>query len=193
VFCDIIKFVHVQDIKGVFMAIDLNQEKKRFLSTQDMYDIISFSVAAAEDNGFMNSFILNRALYEYAAIMIHPELKEKYGDMIAENINKAWDAMLEDEIFDELGEEYATDMEMLAENGRIWVNEYTRYSHSVRGLLNNMQLISGDILDVAAQKLKTTVQEEKVDDILGIAKSWGMDNVIEMDRTKPVSEDSVFE
>jgi len=45
------------------MAIDLTLEKERSLSTQDMYDIIAFSTEAANDNGFMNSFIFNRSIY----------------------------------------------------------------------------------------------------------------------------------
>ena len=44
------------------MSINLDVEKQRKLSTQDMYDILHFAAQSAEDNGFVNSFVFERAL-----------------------------------------------------------------------------------------------------------------------------------
>jgi hypothetical protein len=41
---------------------------------------------AADDNGFINSFIFERALYCYAAIMLYPEHKEELAELATSNL-----------------------------------------------------------------------------------------------------------
>ena len=48
------------------MAIDLKLEKECEFSAQDRYDIISAAIMDSYDDGFMNQFIFERALYCYA-------------------------------------------------------------------------------------------------------------------------------
>ena len=105
--------------------MNLEFEKQRKLSTQDMYDILAFAVDAAEDNGFMNSFVFERAMYEYAAIMVFQEDKEILAPKVAQNVNTAWDYMLEEGYIDRLIEEYQPELDMLADCGGRWMEEYT--------------------------------------------------------------------
>lgn len=161
------------------MNFNIEHELSRKLSTQDMYDIISFAVDAAMDNGFVNSFVFGRALYLYAAIVLNQDRKEDIAHMVAENINDAWDSLIEDGTIEDLANKYSMEMEMLAEQGETWLKEYIEYAHSARGLLNTIQEFSGDIVASAAEQLKKASQEAGVEDVLRIADEWGMNNTIE--------------
>ena len=78
------------------MAIIPNLETTRKLTSQDIYDIIHFSAQSAEDNGFVNQYVFERALYAYAAIILYPDRKEEIGRMVSNNILDAWDALVSD-------------------------------------------------------------------------------------------------
>ena len=66
--------------------INLEIEKTLTFSAQDRYDIISFAMDAADDNGFINSFVFERALYCYAFMMLRPERKDELTPIAANNI-----------------------------------------------------------------------------------------------------------
>lgn len=165
------------------MSVDLAQEKARKLTTQDIYDIINFSTQAAEDNGFMNSFIFQRALYLFAAIVLIPERKEEIAPMVARNINEAWDSLIEDGTIEQLIQDYDADMFMLADCGQNWYDEYTAYAHSARGLLDTIQTFTGDIVQAAAEQLKNASVESGIQDVLTIADKWGMNNELGKETT----------
>lgn len=69
--------------------INLETEKSLALDAQERYDIISFAMDAADDNGFINSFVFERALYCYAAIMLYPEYKEQLSELATINLISA--------------------------------------------------------------------------------------------------------
>lgn len=69
--------------------INLETEKSLALDAQERYDIISFAMDAADDNGFINSFVFERALYCYTAIMLYPELKEDLSEKVASDLINA--------------------------------------------------------------------------------------------------------
>ena len=160
------------------MSINLDFEKTSHLTTQERYDIMNFATMAAEDDGFMNSFIFERALYVFAAIRLIEDRHDEIAELAANNINTAWQTLLEDGTIDELAENYATDLNMLAQEGSIWYQEYTEYAHSARGLLNTIQTFSGDIVRNAAEQLKSASTDDGVQQILQAAESWGMNNAV---------------
>lgn len=69
--------------------INLETEKSLALDAQERYDIISFAMDAADDNGFINSFVFERALYCYAAIMLYPEIAEELSEKVISNLISA--------------------------------------------------------------------------------------------------------
>lgn len=174
--------------------IDLTIEKNKQLSSQDLYDIMSFAMQSAEDGGFLNSFIFQRALYCFAAVVIFQERKDELAPMVAENVLTAWDALLEDGTLDELRANYQEEMDYLADNGRIWFEEFGAYAHSARGLLNTIQEFSGDILGEAANKLTATAKETGVQELLQVADEWGMNNhpISAEETVVEVDEESLF-
>ena len=169
--------------------IDLRIEKERHMTTQDMYDVLDFAMQAAEDNGFINSFIYERALYEFAALILFPDRKDEFAPKIAENVNSAWDAMLEDGILEELVTNYEQDLNYLATLGEKWIEEFTTYIHSARGLLNSFQEVTGNISNMGIERLVNAAKESGVAEALQIADDWGMNR----EAVKPESTLEVVE
>lgn len=173
--------------------IDLEYEKNRKLSTQDMYDIVSFSVDSAYDNGFMNSFIFERALYVFAAAILFEDSRKEITELASKNMNEAWDKTLELGLIDKLYNDYQEEMNSLADCGKVWFDEYSAYAHSARGVLDVFQNISGNFLQSSLKQIRDAAQEEGISNVLDIADKWGMNNGIETPVEEQDMTDSVFE
>lgn len=158
------------------MAILFETETAKKLTSQDMYDIIHFAAQSAEDNGFVNQFIFERALYAYAAIILYPDRKEELGRMVSNNILDAWDALLDEGTIADMNENFAVDMDALGRIGSVWLDDYIKYLQSARGILSSFQEFSGDIIQTAVEKFKTVSDEVGANQVLEIANNWGMNN-----------------
>lgn len=158
------------------MAILFETETAKKLTSQDMYDIIHFAAQSAEDNGFVNQFVFERALYAYAAIILYPDRKEEIGRMVSNNILDAWDALLDEGTIEDMNKNFAVDMDALGRIGSIWLDDYIKYLQSARGILSSFQEFSGDIIQTAVEKFKTVSDEVGANQILEIANNWGMNN-----------------
>lgn len=158
------------------MAILFETETAKKLTSQDMYDIIHFAAQSAEDNGFVNQFVFERALYAYAAIILYPDRKEELGRMVSDNILDSWDALLADGTIADMNENFAVDMDALGRIGSVWLDDYIKYLQSARGILSSFQEFSGDIIQTAVEKFKTVSDEVGANQVLEIANNWGMNN-----------------
>lgn len=158
------------------MAILFETETAKKLTSQDMYDIIHFAAQSAEDNGFVNQFVFERALYAYAAIILYPDRKEELGRIVSDNILDAWDALLADGTIADMNENFAIDMDALGRIGSVWLDDYIKYLQSARGILSSFQEFSGDIIQTAVEKFKTVSDEVGANQVLEIANNWGMNN-----------------
>ena len=176
--------------------INLEIEKSLALDAQERYDIISFAMDAADDNGFINSFVFERALYCYAAVMLYPELKEDLSQKITFDLIGAWNNILDEGLFEKMIKNYEATLNTLCQEAEIWFKEYADWAHSARGVLDIIQQFSGDILQNAAGKLKTTAEETGVSELLDVADEWGMTRDILKDRTEkevsPIEQESLF-
>ena len=170
------------------MAIQLDAEKKRKLSTQDMYDILHFAAQSAEDNGFINQFVYERALYAYAAVILYPDRKQELAAAISNNILDAWDALIEDGTVENMDKDFSIDMEELARNGSIWLIDYSSYLQSLRGVFSSFQIFSNDIVDSAVNRFKNTFNENKAEEVLNILDKWGMSNNLEKEEPKDINK-----
>ena len=170
------------------MAIQLDTEKKRKLSTQDMYDILHFAAQSAEDNGFINQFVYERALYAYAAVILYPDRKQELAEAISNNILDAWDALIEDGTVENMDKDFSIDMEELARNGSIWLTDYSSYLQSLRGVFSSFQIFSNDIVDSAVNRFKNTFNDNKAEEVLNILDKWGMNNNLENEKPKDTNK-----
>lgn len=158
------------------MAINLQQEKNLVLSAQERYEIIDFATQAAEDNGFMNSFIFERALWLYAAIRLCEDRRDELSSMIAADLLTAWQDLVADGTLEDMCAEFANDLDVLAAEAMTWFEEFTAYAHSARGLLGTIQSLSGDIVAEAASQLKHMQTNGELQQVFNIAREWGLDN-----------------
>lgn len=158
------------------MAILFETETAKKLTSQDMYDIIHFAAQSAEDNGFVNQFIFERALYAYAAIILYPDRKEEIGSMVSNNILDAWDALLANGTIADMNENFAVDMDALGRIGSVWLDDYIKYLQSMRGVFSVFQNFSGDIVESTVNRFKDAFNESDAQTVLDIADKWGMNN-----------------
>lgn len=158
------------------MTIAFESEKNSKLTSQDIYDIIHFAAQSAEDNGFVNQFVFQRALYAYAAIILYPERKAEIGRMISENLLDAWNALLEDGTVEDMYDKYQTELNLLADNGAVWFTDYVKYLQSARGVFSVFQSFSGDIVNESVKRFKNAFSENDAQDVLDIVDKWGMNN-----------------
>ena len=158
------------------MAIIPNLETTRKLTSQDIYDIIHFSAQSAEDNGFVNQYVFERALYAYAAIILYPDRKEEIGRMVSNNILDAWDALVSDGTTSDMETNFSSDIKILGEVGSVWLDDYIKYLQSARGIFSTFQTFSGDIVESTVNRFKDTFNESDAKTVLEIADKWGMNN-----------------
>lgn len=158
------------------MAILFETETAKKLTSQDMYDIIHFAAQSAEDNGFVNQFVFERALYAYAAIILYPDRKEELGRMVSDNILDTWDALLADGTIADMNENFAVDMDALGRIGSVWLDDYIKYLQSMRGVFSVFQNFSGDIVESTVNRFKDAFSESDAQTVLDIADKWGMNN-----------------
>lgn len=162
-------------------------EKECVFPPQAIYDICDFSVQAAYDDGFMNSYVFGRALYVFAAIYLYEE--DELKSIAAQNINDAWKYLLDNDTIQEMESNYKDDLGLLCEIGMQWYDDYTTYAHSARGLLNTIQMFTGDIVASAAEQFKQINESGEIQNVLNIADSWGMNNA---DGAELVDNESLF-
>lgn len=153
--------------------VDLSLEKQKGLSTSEIYSILNFSIQAADDQGFLNSFIFERAIYLFAAVCIFEERKEEISGMIADDLLSAWENLVEDGTIEKLNSEHLSDMNLLADYGKIWFEEYASYAHSARGILSIIQTFSSDIVEQASKQLRNAVSSQDIKTVTSIAEKWG--------------------
>lgn len=158
------------------MAIIPNLETTRKLTSQDMYDIIHFSAQSAEDNGFVNQYVFERALYAYAAIILYPDRKEEISRMVSDNILDAWDALVSDGTTSDMEQNFSADLKILGEVGSVWLDDYIKYLQSARGIFSTFQTFSGDIVESTVNRFKDAFNENDAKTVLEIADKWGMNN-----------------
>lgn len=158
------------------MAIIPNLETTRKLTSQDMYDIIHFSAQSAEDNGFVNQYVFERALYAYAAIILYPDRKEEISRMVSNNILDAWDALVSDGTVLDMETNFSADLKILGDVGSVWLDDYIKYLQSARGIFSTFQTFSGDIVESTVNRFKDAFNENDAKTVLEIADKWGMNN-----------------
>ena len=159
------------------MSINLDQEKNLKLTAQEVYDILDLAIQAADDNGFVSEYVYERAIYLYATIVLFPELKDEITNIISnENPLAAWQHCVKEDYLYNLVEEYSNELDFLAEQGDVWLENYTKHVHSARGLLGSIQALSTDIVAQASKRFQDVNEGSNIQDVLRIAENWGLDN-----------------
>lgn len=161
------------------MAIDFKKEKKCELKAQDQYDIIGSSIECSYDDGFMNSFVFERALYSFALVALgddDAEVRIDQFNSVKTNPLLFFEDHLEE--IEKLFQEKKETLDILAETAATWFEDYTEYAYSTRGMLDNLGDIMNGVTQRAQDELIEMQDNGEFQQILDIAKNWGMDREV---------------
>lgn len=157
----------------------VKNEKDIRLTMEQVCIIEDFAAQAANDGGFMNSYVFERALLVFAAIVLYPDRKDEINSMIGEgyDIRLAYQTLLESGLLEEMSKDYEGELEYLVTIGETWFQEVKEFEQSARGLLNTISDLSGDIVSQAASKLQAVASGD-VKFVEEFADKWGLNNTL---------------
>ena len=159
--------------------IDIMQEKNCALTSQERYDIINNALAAAEDNGFLNQFVFERALTCYEVLQLIEDLDDIDAPMVEENPLTAFDHFLEMGYIDQLVNNHADTVNYIGQTAATYFEDYEKYLLSIGGVLNKAEIFSSQVLQNMAGQVNEVMQNDDIKQTLQIADEWGMNRVPE--------------
>lgn len=153
---------------------NIDYEKNKKISTEQMSMILDMAAQAASDGGFMSSYIFQRAAYVFAAQVLYPEKKDIIASSIGAgyDIRLAFDMLVKDGTIEDMQTIYQEDIEQLDAEVERWYHEVDSYQCSARGLLDSITTLSGDIVKSATEQLQQAANGD-VKIIQEFADKWG--------------------
>lgn len=142
-----------------------------------MYDMINSCIEAAEDNGFLNQFVFERALVCHEILNLVEDLDDLAGSRVAENPLTAFDQFLEQGQIDELIANHKDTVEYVGQVAAQYFEDYEKYLLSIGGVLNKAEIFSSEVLQNMAGQVQTLTTNQDVKEALRIADEWGMNRV----------------
>ena len=170
--------------------LDLNFEIISPLTSQERYEIINFALDAANDNGFLNPYIFEQALWCKVATYLVDDIDDEIVDMVSRNPMEAWDKMIKEEILQTLFNQYK-DLVIETVEGAIpyldylgniavqYYLEYKEYLLSFGGALSQTDMMSSDNLETFTKELQDFMNNDNTLKTLNVADEWGMNNKIQ--------------
>lgn len=155
---------------------DIEYEKSKKISTEQMSMILDMAAQAASDGGFISSYIFYRAAYVFAAQILYPEKKDTIASSIGAgyDIRLAFDLLVQDGTIEDMQTTYEADMKKLDDAVETWCHEVSDYQQSARGLVDSITTLSGDIVKSATEQLQQVASGD-VKVIQEFANRWGFD------------------
>ena len=142
-----------------------------------MYDMINSCLEAAEDNGFLNQFVFERALVCHEILNLVEDLDDLAGSRVTENPLTAFDQFLEQGQIDELIANHKDTVNYIGQVAAQYFEAYEKYLLSIGGVLNKAEIFSSEVLQNMAGQVQTLTNNEDVKEALRIADEWGMNRV----------------
>lgn len=157
--------------------MNLEEEKNNVFTPQETYEIISAAIDMADDEGFINSFIFERALYVCAARTLYEDKADQINTSLLENGSPliTWKELLEDGTIDQMIAEHSESLDYLASLGEAWFEEYTEAAHSLRSLIDAIQTFTDGMAGNMGKQLDMFKQDTDVQNVIDIADKWGLD------------------
>ena len=156
--------------------LDLNIEKTMPLTSQEQYDIINAALDMANDNGFINQFVFEHALWCLTANTILDDIPEETSNIIQENPIQAWDTMLKEGTIEELFNNYNESLAYFAQAAAQYYADYKDYLLSIGGAFSQTDMLSTNNLDTFTKQLQDFMNNDNTLKTLNIADEWGMNN-----------------
>lgn len=157
--------------------MNLEQEKNCVFTPQETYEIISAAIDMADDDGFVNSYVFERALYVCAARVFYEDKVDEINTSLIENGSPliTWKELLDNGTIDQMIAEHQESLNYLASFGQNWFEEYTEAAHSLRSLVDVIQVLMSNMAENMGKQLDMFKQDADVKNVIDIADKWGLD------------------
>lgn len=144
------------------------------LTSQEIYDMINSCLEKAEDNGFLNQFVFERALVCHEVLLLIEDLDDIDGPMVAENPLTAFDHFLEMGYIQNLVKDHTATVDYIGKIAAQYFEDYEKYLLSVGGVLNKAEIFSSEVLQNMAGQMNELTRNGDIQETLKIADEWGM-------------------
>lgn len=144
------------------------------LTSQEIYDMINSCLEEAEDNGFLNQFVFERALVCHEVLLLIEDLDDIDGPMIAENPLTAFDHFLEMGYIQNLIKNHTATVNYISKIAAQYFEDYEKYLLSIGGVLNKAEIFSSEVLQNMAGQMNDLTKNGDIQETLKIANEWGM-------------------
>lgn len=144
------------------------------LTSQEIYDMINSCLEKAEDNGFLNQFVFERALVCHEVLLLIEDLDDIDGPMVAENPLTAFDHFLEMGYIQNLVKNHTATVDYIGKIAAQYFEDYEKYLLSVGGVLNKAEIFSSEVLQNMAGQMNDLTKNGDIQETLKIANEWGM-------------------
>lgn len=144
------------------------------LTSQEIYDMINSCLEEAEDNGFLNQFVFERALVCHEVLLLIEDLDDIDGPMVAENPLTAFDHFLEMGYVQNLVKNHTATVDYIGKIAAQYFEDYEKYLLSVGGVLNKAEIFSSEVLQNMAGQFNDLTKNGDIQETLKIANEWGM-------------------
>lgn len=155
----------------------IEQEKNNVFTPQETYEIIATAIDMADDEGFVNSYVFERALYVCAARTLYEDKIDEINTSLIENGSPliTWKLLLDNGTIDQMMAEHSESLDYLASLGQNWFEEYTEAAHSLRSLVDVIQTLMDGMAGNLGKQLDMFKQDADVQNVIDIADKWGLD------------------
>lgn len=144
------------------------------LTSQEIYDMINSCLEEAEDNGFLNQFVFERALVCHEVLLLIEDLDDIDGPMVVENPLTAFDHFLEMGYIQNLIKNHAETVTYISKIAAQYFEDYEKYLLSIGGVLNKAEIFSSKVLQNMAGQMNDLTKNGDIQETLKIANEWGM-------------------
>lgn len=144
------------------------------LTSQEIYDMINSCLEEAEDNGFLNQFVFERALVCHEVLLLIEDLDDIDGPMVAENPLTAFDHFLEMGYIQNLVKNHIATVDYIGKVAAQYFEDYEKYLLSIGGVLNKAEIFSSEVLQNMAGQMNDLTKNGDIQETLKIANEWGM-------------------
>ena len=144
------------------------------LTSQEIYDMINSCLEKAEDNGFLNQFVFERALVCHEVLLLIEDLDDIDGPMVAENPLTAFDHFLEMGYVQNLVKNHTATVDYIGKIAAQYFEDYEKYLLSIGGVLNKAEIFSSEVLQNMAGQFNDLTKNGDIQETLKIADEWGM-------------------
>lgn len=139
------------------------------LTSQEIYDMINSCLEEAEDNGFLNQFVFERALVCHEVLLLIEDLDDIDGPMVAENPLTAFDHFLEMGYIQNLIKNHTATVNYIGKIAAQYFEDYEKYLLSVGGVLNKAEIFSSEVLQNMAGQMNDLTKNGDIQETLKIA------------------------